>query len=119
MAMMDVRVVGMPVPKGLMPMPVRMGLGHRPVVSMAMMFVVGVAVLVLDGLVHMFMGMTFGQMQPDAERHQQARNDQLRRDRLAQEGNRDDRAKERRDREISPSPGAAEMAQRQDKQHEA
>ena len=32
---------------------------------------------------------------------------------------RDDRAKERRDREISPSPSAAEMAQRQDKQHEA
>jgi hypothetical protein len=119
MAMVDVRVVRMPVPKRFMPVPVRMRLCHRSFVSVAMMRIVAMAVLVLDCLVRVFMGMPFGQMQPDAERHQQARDDQLRSDRLAQEANRDDRAKERREREISPSPRAAEMAQRQDKQHEA
>jgi hypothetical protein len=119
MAMMDVRVVRMPVPKPFMPVPVRMRLCNRSFVSMAMMVVVDMGMLVLDWLVDVFMGMPFGQMQPDAERHQQARDDQLRSDRLAQQANRDDRAKERRDREISSSPSAAEMAQRQDKQHEA
>jgi hypothetical protein len=84
---------------------------------MAMMVVVAMGMLVLDWLVDVFMGMPFGQ-KPDAERHQQARDDQLRSDRLAQQANRDDRAKERRDREISPSPSAAEMAEREDKQHE-
>ena len=52
-------------------------------VRMAMMLVVDMGMLVLDGLVRVVMGMAFGQMQPDAESHQQARNDQLRIDRLA------------------------------------
>ena len=119
MAMVDVRVVGMPVPKRFMPVPVRMRLRHRSFVSMTMMVVVDMGMLVLDRLVCMVMGMPFGQMQPDSGRHQQARNDQLRRDRLAEQANRDHRAKKRREREISPSPSAAEMAQRQDKEHEA
>ena len=83
MAMVDVRVMRMLVSKRFMPVPVRMRLGHRALVHMAMMVVVDVAVLVLDRLVCMVMGMPFGQMQPDAERHQQASDDQLRRDRLA------------------------------------
>jgi hypothetical protein len=83
MAMVDVRIVRMPVPKRFMPVPVRMRLRHRSSVSVLMMRIVEMAVLVLDRLVRVFMRMPFGQMQPDAERHQQARNDQLRRDRLA------------------------------------
>ena len=83
MAMVDVRVVRMPVPKRFMPVPVRMRLCHRSFVSVAMMRIVAMAVLVLDCLVRVFMGMPFGQMQPDAERHQQASDDQLRSDRLA------------------------------------
>jgi hypothetical protein len=83
MAMVDVRVVRMPVPKRFMPVPVRMRLRHRSFVSVVMMVVVDMGMLVLDWLVRVFMGMPFGQMQPDAERHQQARDDQLRRDRLA------------------------------------
>ena len=74
--------------------------------------------LVLDRLMRMVMGMPFGQMQPDPERHQQSGEDELRRDRLMDEGDRDDRAKERGEREISASPSAAEMTQRQHKQHE-
>ena len=62
-----------PVPKRLMPVPVGMRLRHRPFVSVAMMVVVDMGVLVLDRLMRMVMGMPFGQMKPDAERHQQAR----------------------------------------------
>ena len=83
MAMVDVWVVRVPVPKRFMPVPVRMRLRHRSFVSVLMMRIVEMAVLVLDCLVRVFMGMPFVQMQPDAERHQQARNDQLRSDRLA------------------------------------
>ena len=83
MTVMEIGIVRVPVPKRLMPVPVRMRLGHRPFVSMAMMFVVDMAVLVLERLVRVFVAVPFGQMKPDAERHQQARNDQLRRDRLA------------------------------------
>ena len=103
MTVMEIGIVRVPVPKRLMPVPVRMRLGHRPFVSMAMMFVVDMAVLVLDRLVRVFVAVPFGQMKPDAERHQHAGNDQLRRDRLMDEGNRDDRAKEWREREISAS----------------
>lgn len=105
----------MSVPKRLMPVPVRMRLGHDPFVSMAMVVVVDMGMLVLSRLVGMVMGVPFGQMKPDAERHQRAGNNKLRRDRLMDEGNRDNRAKERREREIGASPSAAEMAQRQDK----
>ena len=83
MAMVDVWVVRVPVPKRFMAVPVRMRLHHRSFVSVLMMRIVEMAVLVLDCLVRVVMGMPFGQMQPDAERHQQARNDQLRSDRLA------------------------------------
>ena len=71
MAMVDVR--RMLVSKRFMPVPVRMRLRHRSFVSVLMMRIVEMAVLVLDCLVRVFMGMPFGQMQPDAERHQQAR----------------------------------------------
>lgn len=83
MAMVDVRVVRMPVPKRFMPVPMGMRLRHHSFVGVLMMRIVEMAVLVLDWLVRVFMGMPFGQMQPDAERHQQTRDDQLRRDRLA------------------------------------
>src|ERR1700734_1255974 len=116
--MMQVRVVRMPVPQPVMPVPVRMRLAHRPLVGMLMMMVVDMAVLVLDRFVRVVVLMVFGQMQPEAERHQRAGDDQLNRDRLVQEDDRDDRAKERREREIGAGPGAAEMTQSQDKQDE-
>jgi hypothetical protein len=66
----------------------------------------------------MFMGMPLDEMKPETERHEGAGDEQLRRDRLAQKQDRDDRAWERREREISAGPRAAEMTQRQHKQHE-
>ena len=73
----------MPVPKRLMPVPVRMRLRHRPFVGMLMVFVVDMAMFVLDRLVRMVMAMPFGQMEPEAERHKRAGDDQLSRHRLA------------------------------------
>ena len=117
-AMMEVRVVRMPVPEPVMPMPVRMRLGRRPLVDVLMMLVVDMPVFVFDRLVRMVMLVAFGQMQPDAERHKRAGDDQLNRDWLAQEHDRDDRSNERREREIGRRPGAAEMTQRPHKQYE-
>jgi hypothetical protein len=115
MAMVRVGVMRMLVPKPLMPVPMRMRLGRRTVMGVLVMFVVFVLVLVLDRLVGMFMAMSFGQMKPEAERHKRTGNDQLSRHRLAEQDDRDDRAKERREREIGPRSGAAEMTQRQHK----
>ena len=119
MAVMEIGVVRMPVPQRLMPVPVGMRLRHRAFVGVAMMVVVDMGMLVLDRLMPMVMGMPFGQMKPDAKRHQHPRNDELQSDRLMKQDNCDDRAKERREREISAGTSAAEMAQRQDEQHEA
>ena len=118
MAMVKVRVVRMPVPKPFMPVPMRMRLRHRSVMGVLVMFVMDVPVFVLDRLVRMFMTVSLGQMKPEAERHKHAGNDQLSRNRLAEQDDRDDRAEERREREIGSGSGAAEMAQRQHKQHE-
>ena len=118
MAVMEIGVVRMPVPQRLMPVPVGLRLRHRAFVGVAMMVVVDMGMLVLDRLMRMVMGMLLGQMKPHAERHHEARNDELHSDRLTQQRNRDDRAKKRREREISPCPSAAEMTQRQDEQHE-
>ena len=81
-AVMKVRVVRMPVPERLMPVPVCMRLGHCAFVAVLMMRVVDVAVLVLGRLVRVVMLMAFGQMQPEAKSHQRAGEDELNRDRL-------------------------------------
>ncbi len=73
----------MPVPESVMPVPVRMRLGHAAFVGVLMMWVVDVAVLVLERLVRMVMLMAFGQMQPEAKSHQRAGEDELGRDGLA------------------------------------
>ncbi len=82
-AVMEIWVVRMPVAKRLMPVPVRMRLGHRAFVGVLMMWIVDVAVFVLDRLVRVVVLVAFGQMQPEAKSHQRAGEDELHRDRLA------------------------------------
>ena len=118
MAMVKVGVMRMPVPKPLMPVPMRMRLDDRAFMAVLMMFVVDVPVFVLDHLVRMVMAVSFGQVKPEAERHKHAGAEQLSRHRFAEQHDRDDRAEEWREREISAGSGAAEMAQRQHKQHQ-
>ena len=57
MAMVKVGVMRMLVPKPLMPVPMRMRLGHRSVMAVVKMFVVDVPMFVLDRLVRMVMAM--------------------------------------------------------------
>ena len=62
MAMVKVGVMRMLMPKRLMPVPMRMRLGHRSVMATPMMFVVDAPVFVFDRLVRMVMAVSFGQM---------------------------------------------------------
>src|SRR6185437_13181510 len=64
MAVMKIRIVRMPVAKRLMPVPVRMRLRYRPVMGVSMMFVMKVAVFMLDRLVRVFVAVSFRQMKP-------------------------------------------------------
>ncbi len=117
MAVVKVGVVRMPVPKPLMPVPMRVRLHHGPVVDVLVVIVMDVPVFVLDRVVRMFVNVSLGEMQPQSERHKRAGSDQLSCDGLAQQGDRDNRAEEGSQREIGSGPGAAEVAQRQNKQH--
>ena len=94
-----------PVPQPVVPMPVRMRLRRRTFMGVLMMLVVDMTMFVLDRLVRVIVLMAFGQMQPEAKRHQRAGDDELSRERLAQEDDRDERAKERGEREISARSG--------------
>ena len=71
-AVMQVRVMRMAVPQAAVRM--RMGVRLLPVpcegVPVLMMLVVHVGMRVLHRLVHVRMLVTFGQVQPDAERHE-------------------------------------------------
>src|ERR1700722_1166543 len=98
---MKVRIVSMPVTERLMPVPVRMRLGDHAFVRVLMMGIVDMAVFVLDRLVRVVVAMVFGHMQPEAKSHQRAGEDELNRERLSEEDDRNDRAEERRKREIS------------------
>jgi len=53
----------------LVPVPMRMRFGDKPVVGVLMVFVVRVLMLVLQHFVRMHMLVTFGQMQPDTGTH--------------------------------------------------
>ena len=87
-------------------------LGDRPVVLMPMVFVVHVAMLVLHRRVEVLVLVSLGQVQPEANTHQQSCADQRHCHRIMQKGDRDDGADERREREVSPGPCSSEMPQR-------
>lgn len=72
MSVVDVGVVDVAVPQGLVPVRVGMGVADRPVVLMAMVVVVAVAVLVLEGFVGVFVSVPFGEVQPQTDPHQHA-----------------------------------------------
>ena len=81
-----------------MAMPMRMGFARRIFsgVGVLMVSIVHMRVAVLQGLVDVFVLMLLGQVQPDAEAHQQAGNQELVSDRIAQKKDGDDGANERR-----------------------
>ena len=81
--MMEVRVVRVAVSQPVVPVAVRMRLRRRTLMGVLMMGVVDMIMFVLDRLVCVIMLMAFGQMQPEAKRHQRAGDDELSRERLA------------------------------------
>src|SRR4051812_14336643 len=99
-SVMQVGIMDMFVLHRLMPVPVRMWLGYRPIVLVPMVLVMHMAVLVFHRLMSMFMLMAFGQMQPEAKAHQEPGDHELRRQRFMKQDKRDDRSNERRNREI-------------------
>lgn len=84
--------------------------------SMPVMLVVHVGMRVRHGLVDMLMFVAFGEMKPDARRHEAPGHKKLRRNRLSESDDRNDRAEKRSSREISTGPSRSEMPKRNDKQ---
>ena len=121
MAMVNVGIVRMPVHHRRVPVPVAVRLAGRCtwIVSMLVVGVVAVAVLVLQRFMGVLVLMPLGEMQPEAERHKEARDHEVGRNGLAEQGDGEDRAHERRQREIGAGPRRAEMAQREHEQGEA
>ena len=62
--MVEVGVVRVPVPERFMPVPMGMGLRHRPFVSVSMMLIMDVPVFVLERFVLMLVAVPLVQMKP-------------------------------------------------------
>ena len=80
-----------------MPVPMRMRLGHGAVMDMAVVVVMAVEVVVLEGFVLMIMLVPFRQMQPQADSHQQSCNNQRQGYRFAESDDGDQGADEGRE----------------------
>src|SRR4051794_1940500 len=120
MPMMQVWIVRMLVHHRRVPVTMRMRLGRRGVwpVGMLVMFIVEVPMLMHHLGVPVLMLMLFGDVQINAQRHQDARGDQAGCDRIAKHGDRQNRANERRRRKIGSGARGTKMAQSQHKQNQ-
>ena len=103
MRVVHVRHMRMLVYEPLVAMPVRMGLAGRIVLAVAVLMVciVHMRVAVLQGLMDVFVLMMLGQVQPEPEAHEQAGDQELECDGLAQKQDGHDGSDERCGREIS------------------
>lgn len=117
MRVMHVRHMRMPVPQTDMPMTMGMRLAGRIVraVRMAMMNIVHMHMDVLQRLMCMIVFMHLRQMQPDADPHQETRDQQLKRDRLMQKDQRGHRTDEGSRGKIGPRASRPQIAKRQNK----
>ena len=103
MSVMQIRVVRVFVRHRVVPMPMTMRLASRIIWAMCMLVVgiMSVPMLVLDRIVLVFMLMRFGQVQINADRHQDTRTDQMSSKLLMEYGDREQCAHERGRREVS------------------
>ena len=99
--------------------PVGVRFAEGAVMGMLVVGVVGVAMLMLQRHMHVVMGVALCQMQPKPKRHQPARQDDLCGQRVVQQTDRQNRADERGEREIGPSPCGSQVAQGQHEQDKA
>src|SRR6516165_3697857 len=98
-------------------MPVRMWLGHRPVMRMLVVLIVDVAVLVLDCFVAVLMVVALSQMQPKSEAHQQTGDLELWCQGFTEQDQCEHGSDERSEREVCAGPRTAQVTQCQDEQH--
>ncbi len=101
------------------PMRVRLAAGIARGVGVKVVGVVAVPVLVLHRLVGVAVNVLLDEVQPDADPHQAAREDELQRRRLAEQRDGEHGADEGCEREIGAGARGTEMAQRQDEEGEA
>ena len=114
MPVVDIGEMGMLVYRRLVPMPVLVGLVAGPSKRMGVLVVrvMDMAVTVLHRLMHMFMLMVFGEVQPHTPRHQRSRDPECRRGRFAENHEGYRCANERRGREIGAGSRCPQAAQR-------
>jgi hypothetical protein len=103
MSVMEIRVMRMLVSHWHVPVPVAMGFTSLIVraVRVLVVGIMSVPMLVLDRIVLVFMLMRFGQVQIEADRHQNTRNDQTSSKLLMEHRYREQRAHKRGCREVS------------------
>ncbi len=99
---MQVGIMCMTVDHGSVPMAMAVRFARRKAWRMVMlvMTVVDVAMVMLERFMRMLMAVRFGQVQPESDRHQNSGNDERRGDRFAEHCHGEERADERRGREI-------------------
>ncbi len=73
MAVMQVRVMRVPVAHRAVPVRVRMRLADRPVMGMAVMGIMPMRMFMLQRLMRMLMFVAFGQVQPETHGHEARR----------------------------------------------
>lgn len=76
---------------GLVMVRVGVGLAHWSIMLMLVMFIMYMAMVMLDILMDMFMLVPFGEMEPQTQCHQKPRYDECRRNCIAQHENRQKR----------------------------
>src|SRR5260221_1379510 len=113
-AMMDVRKVQMAVAEEIMfvSMRVRLGAVPRKIVLVAMMLVMSMGVSVRQRLVPVQVSVAFGEVQRNADRHQDRCDPEKRIRRLAEQRKRRGCPDKRGGRKISAGPRSAELPQR-------
>jgi hypothetical protein len=91
-------------------MSVFVGVGFRAVVSMLVVFVMGVAMAVAQHFVGVVVGVALADMEPDTHGHQDASWPEQQAWRFAQQGKRQRGTSERRNGKIRAGPGRAQLA---------
>ena len=117
--MMGVRIVHMRMAQWRMGMLVRVWLCYRGIVPMLMVHIVTMAVLMIQFQMRMFVDMAFGQMDPEADSHKNAGQDEAIRQRVAKQHERQYCADKWRQREVCACPCSAEVAQGKNEKNEA
>ena len=108
---MQIRIMRVLVPHWFVPMPVRVRFGNRPIMVMLVMIVVQVDMVVFQNAMAVLMVVPLGQMQIEAEGHENACTHQLPGNSVPENGYREHRADEGGQGEIGARARCAEMPQ--------